>query len=70
MEKIITNKLLKDFEKRYQKNINNKIIENSIIKNGIRMSSLNNDVVKKHNFEFSVETKLGAITNQKNSGRC
>jgi aminopeptidase C len=70
MEKIITNKLLKDFEKRYQKNINNKIIENSIIKNGIRMSSLNNDVVKKHNFEFSVETKLGSITNQKNSGRC
>lgn len=70
MEKIITNKLLKNFEKRYQKNINNKIIENSIIKNGIRMSSLNNDVVKKHNFEFSVETKLGAITNQKNSGRC
>ena len=37
MDKIITNKLLKDFEKRYQKNINNKIIENSIIKNGIMM---------------------------------
>lgn len=70
MEKIITEKLLKEFENRYQKNINNKVIENSIIKNGIRLSSLNNDVVKKHNFEFSVETKVGSITNQKNSGRC
>ena len=70
MEKEINLKLIEKFEKKYAKNQGNKIIENAIIKNGIRDSSLNNESVKKHPFTFSVETKVGDITNQKRSGRC
>ncbi|WP_373437763.1 aminopeptidase C [Metamycoplasma equirhinis] len=66
----IDKNLLNELEVQYNKNSENAIIENSIFKNGIKQSSLNNEIVKKHNFEFSIETKVGGITNQKQSGRC
>ncbi|AWX69380.1 aminopeptidase C [[Mycoplasma] anseris] len=62
--------LLNKMEEEYNKNALNSVVENAIFKNGIRDSSINNEVVKKHNFMFSVETKIGSITNQKSSGRC
>ncbi|WP_036445414.1 C1 family peptidase, partial [Metamycoplasma hyosynoviae] len=70
MNNLINKDLLKSLRKTYLKDKSNKIIENSILKNGIASSSLNVDVVNKHDFEFSIETKVGQITNQKNSGRC
>ncbi|KDE42606.1 biotin transporter BioY [Metamycoplasma hyosynoviae] len=70
MNNLINKDLLKSLRKTYLKDKSNKIIENSILKNGIASSSLNVDAVNKHDFEFSIETKVGQITNQKNSGRC
>lgn len=67
---ILDNELLKKLEAKYESNLNNKIIENAIFKNGIKASSTNNQVVRKHDFQFSVEVKPGSITNQKHSGRC
>lgn len=68
--KNISQETLQKLEKSYRKSTLNKVAENAIIKNGIYESSINHDAVQKHNFEFSIETKIGAITNQKNSGRC
>ncbi|WP_412031815.1 aminopeptidase C [Metamycoplasma buccale] len=68
--KNVDEKILNEFEKKYNENKENLIIENAIVKNGIKASSMNNEIVKKHNFEFSIETKSGSITNQKQSGRC
>ncbi len=68
--KNISQETLQKLEKSYRKSTLNKVAENAIIKNGIYESSINHDAVQKHNFEFSIETKVGAITNQKNSGRC
>ncbi|MBN4089431.1 C1 family peptidase [Mycoplasma enhydrae] len=70
MNNEITKNLLNKFEKAYESNIANKVIENAIFKNGLSKSSLNNEIIKKHNFIFSHETKVGNITNQKQSGRC
>ncbi|WP_444704839.1 C1 family peptidase [Mycoplasma sp. 332] len=62
--------LINKFEENYENNMNNKIIESAIFKNGLKQSSINNEAIKKHNFVFSHETKVGNITNQKASGRC
>ncbi|AZZ65287.1 aminopeptidase [Metamycoplasma phocicerebrale] len=70
MDKQITKSQLEKYENNYEKNLSNKIVESSIFKNGLANSSINNEVIKKHNFVFSNETKVGSITNQKNSGRC
>ena len=51
---ILDNELLKKLEAKYESNLNNKIIENAIFKNGIKASSTNNQVVRKHDFQFSV----------------
>ncbi|RMA77473.1 bleomycin hydrolase [Metamycoplasma subdolum] len=66
----IDEKLIKKFEQKYLKDTKNLVVENAIIKNGIRMASINNEAVKKHTFNFSNETKIGSITDQKFSGRC
>ncbi len=68
--KKIDDLLLKQMQEKYDSNPINKVVENAIFKNGIKKASTNNEVVKKHNFMFSLETKNGAITNQKQSGRC
>lgn len=62
--------IIDKFEENYESDLSNKVIESAIFKNGLKQSSLNNEVVKKHNFVFSHETKVGNITNQKQSGRC
>ncbi|ENY69330.1 Aminopeptidase C [Metamycoplasma auris 15026] len=66
----ITDELLNKFQENYDSNLSNKVIEGAIFKVGLKQSSLNNEIVKKHNFIFSNETKVGNITNQKQSGRC
>lgn len=64
-------KLIKNYDKKYREDKSNLVIENAIIKNGIRASAMDNEIVKKHTFQFSIETKsVGSVTNQKQSGRC
>ncbi len=65
---MIDNKMLKKFEERF--NATDKAVANSIAKNGIEASSLNNNVARRHNQMFSDTTKRGKITYQKKSGRC
>ncbi|CRH45657.1 Aminopeptidase E [Chlamydia trachomatis] len=62
--------LIEKFEKKYESNPVNKAVESAIFKNGLKQSSINNEAIKRHNFVFSHETKVGNITNQKASGRC
>ncbi|WP_261368959.1 C1 family peptidase [Mycoplasma struthionis] len=66
----IDEKLLEKFEKNYDSKLENKVIENAIFKNGIKATSTVNEVVKKHNYQFSVEVNTPSVTNQKSSGRC
>lgn len=67
---MIDKKLFEKFEKRYETEIKNKVIEHAIANVGINESSIKQDVLRKHTFVFSDETKRGEITNQKRSGRC
>ncbi|MGY5139475.1 C1 family peptidase [Mycoplasmopsis gallinarum] len=66
----ISTEMIKKFYQKYQNNNQNKIIESAITKNGIKNATFNNDMLRKHNFEFSLESKKVGMTNQKNSGRC
>lgn len=66
----ITKEILEKFELKYEENVFNKAIENSIANVGILESSFNNEVLRKHNFVFSNTIDLAKITNQKQSGRC
>ncbi|MGO1356341.1 MAG: aminopeptidase C [Alkalibacterium gilvum] len=66
----ITKESLDQFKDKYNGDETNRAVQNAIAKVGINKSSLDNNVTRRHNFVFSDETKKGAITNQKSSGRC
>ena len=66
----IDNELLTEFKARFDANSTNQVIKGAIAKVGIDDASLDNNVLRRHPFEFSNETKRGAITNQQSSGRC
>ncbi|MGM0548251.1 MAG: aminopeptidase C [Bacillota bacterium] len=68
--KIIDQSKLKKFQENFQSRKNNEIIANTVIKNGINNSSLNNESVKKMHYDFSEEIDVGKVTNQQKSGRC
>lgn len=62
------NKLIEKFELKYNEKTN--IIENSIANVGIKKALINNNVLRKHTFEFNNEIKLPKITDQEQTGRC
>lgn len=62
--------MLKDFKNRFENDKGSRVIANAIARTGIRESSLNNDILRLHNFKFSDSVKKAEITNQKKSGRC
>lgn len=66
----ISNKLIEKFKQEYNANPINKIVENAITKNGVYNAIYNNQVRAKHNNIFSTQVKKGAISDQKNTGRC
>lgn len=66
----ISEKQYFNYEKKFNEDKSNKIAQSSISKVGIQDSSLNQDILRNHNFVFSITTKKGEITNQKQSGRC
>ena len=67
---IIDFEQLDRFSSEFNQRESNKVIANAIIKNGINNTALNNDSVKKMHHDFSQEIDVGAVTNQKKSGRC
>lgn len=66
----ITNELIKSFKERFNSCKTNKVAKASVSKVGIHEAATNNDVYRRHDFQFSDVTKKGDITNQKSSGRC
>ena len=66
----INNELLANFKNRFEGNQENQAIKGAIAKVGINDASLDNNVLRRHSFVFSDETKRGKITNQEASGRC
>lgn len=66
----INKELLEKFEKQYDLCSSNKVVESAIAKVGVEDASLNQESIRRHNFQFSEKTKKGEITNQKSSGRC
>ena len=62
---MIDNNLLQKFEQKFNENSINNIIKNAIANVGINDTSIVKEVLNKHTFEFSTETKKGEITNQK-----
>lgn len=67
---MIDQKLLTKYQEKYNSDKSNAAVENAIAKVGINKSSLDNSVVRDHDFVFSEKTEMGNITNQESSGRC
>ncbi|MCV3733926.1 C1 family peptidase [Mycoplasma enhydrae] len=67
---MINEKLLKKFSEKYNSDATNKAVENAVAKVGIKEASTNQEVLRRHNFQFSHTTKKGNVTEQKQSGRC
>jgi bleomycin hydrolase len=68
--KEITDSLVAKYSDKIQTKPKNKIIKDSVMKNGINAATLNNDAVVAMNPVFSEEIETGKVTNQKMSGRC
>lgn len=66
----ITRHMIEGFQKDFLKNPINRVLQNSIIKNGIQAVSRNNDSVIRNRYLFSHEIKTEKITWQQKSGRC
>lgn len=62
--------LIRNFRERFQADPRNLASRNAVARVGISEASFNNEILRKHNFVFSDETKRGKMTNQKASGRC
>src|SRR6056297_3655977 len=62
--------MINDFNKQFEADINNKLLMNAIVKNGIQDVCLDykSDVNMQH--VFSIDIKSGKITSQNKSGRC
>lgn len=67
---MINKETLKQFEERFHKEPVNHAVAGAVAKNGINDASLNNEALRRHNHMFSITTKRGEITSQKQSGRC
>lgn len=67
--KNISKEKLKKYEKDFV-NVENKIITNTVTKNGFFKSCENYEEVRNSRYDFSVNLKQGEVTDQKRSGRC
>ncbi len=70
MDKNIDEKLIADFSKRLKENPTNQIVQDAIMKNGIKAATENAEVAWKLQPVFSNEVKTDKVTNQKQSGLC
>lgn len=69
---IITDSFLKQCDNDFKSNISNKIIRNSIVSLGSKLSTIDCDIVGNitHMFDISLKKKDTKATNQGRSGRC
>ena len=68
--KMICQDLIRYYSEQYQKVIQNKILSDAIIKNGLNNTALNHDAMIEMQHTFSEEIATGKITDQKRTGRC
>ncbi len=69
-DKKITMEMINDYNQEFDSDINNQLLMNAIIKNGIQNVCIDytSDINMQHN--FSIDIKSGDITAQEKSGRC
>jgi len=67
---VISSKQLEKFSEIFKSRENSEIIANAVMKNGINDTALNNKSLREMHHDFSEEIDVGAVTNQKKSGRC
>lgn len=70
MSKNISKTFTESCLKNYKNNLQNIIIRNAMIKNGIDAVALNQEKVILNQRVFSIDIEAGKVTNQKQSGRC
>ncbi|MCY0870469.1 MAG: C1 family peptidase [Firmicutes bacterium] len=69
-ERAITDTMNTRFRQKFQSVTQNRTIMNAIRKNGIQAVAMNQDAVINMQHTFSHEIETGAVTSQKQSGRC
>lgn len=70
MGKDITKKFLENCSKNFEKDPQNKLMMNAMVKNGIDASAINEEKIIDNQCVFSQEIDTGKVTNQKQTGRC
>lgn len=67
---MINDKLIESYQAKFAKDPSKAALRGAISQVGILSTSIDPDVRRSHDFIFSEETKIGQITDQKQSGRC
>lgn len=67
---MIHTNMLTEFKSRFATSKEDQTIKNAVARVGFEDAAFNNEILRRHNFVFSDETKIGKMTNQKQSGRC
>src|SRR6056297_290138 len=70
MEQIIEKNFLQRCSKAFNRDDKNRLIANSVVKNGINDSAINHKSCSELYYEFSEEIQVGKVTHQKQTGRC
>lgn len=70
MSESITKELLEQFERECGADTALQVAKNAVMENGLKASAKNGEAQRATRQSFSVKLKQGAITNQKQSGRC
>ena len=61
---------IRKYRESFENNKTAKVLGNAISKSGVDAIAFNNDVLRKMQYNFSIEIETGKVTNQKASGRC
>ncbi len=67
---MIDSKVLNSYKQKFTSDAASMAVAGAVAKVGINDASLNQETLRKHTQMFSVKTKRGEITEQKQSGRC
>lgn len=70
MNKQISLEQISEFSEEYNKNINNKVIENSITKNGLENTCIDRQVIMENQPIFNIELPESKRYDQKDSYKC
>lgn len=70
MSKEITLQMIENYTEKINEHPQNKVIQDAMMKNGVKASIENHDAIVSMNHVFSHEIETGKVANQKQSGRC